>query len=233
VAHRFATLPGANQETVLNTIAAERYGAKAAPHARKAWTAFSDGFRRFPYCGSVLYFGPQQMGPSNLLYEKPTGYASTMVGIPYDDLEGWRGLYPPTVFAEQFEKVAQGWAGGLLHFQRAVDATPSEHRKTAASDLSVARAAYLHFASIANQVRFVMARDALSQPNVSDEQRLQLRRRVQQIIKSEITLARDLYVVASQDSRIGYEASNHYFYLPQDLVEKVINCELLKRKFSE
>jgi len=26
------------------------------------------------------------------------------------------------------------------------------------------------------------------------------------------------------DSRIGYESSNHYFYIPQDLLEKVVCC---------
>ena len=134
---------------------------------------------------------------------------------------------------KQFEKVADGWAKGLLHFEKAVGATTSEQRETAASDLTVARAVYLHFASVANQVRFVLARDALSQPNVSEEQKQQLRKRVQQIIESEITLARELFAVTSQDSRIGYEASNHYYYVPQDLVEKVISCDFLRRKFSE
>lgn len=29
------------------------------------------------------------------------------------------------------------------------------------------------------------------------------------------------------DSRIGFEATNQYYYLPQDLVEKVVNCEVI------
>ena len=29
------------------------------------------------------------------------------------------------------------------------------------------------------------------------------------------------------DSRIGFEASNQYYYLPLDLVEKVINCDYI------
>ena len=32
-------------------------------------------------------------------------------------------------------------------------------------------------------------------------------------------------VLAKEDSRIGFEASNQYHYLPLDLVEKVVNCE--------
>ena len=31
----------------------------------------------------------------------------------------------------------------------------------------------------------------------------------------------------AQDSRIGYEASNHYYFTRNDLAEKVINCTFL------
>ena len=37
-------------------------------------------------------------------------------------------------------------------------------------------------------------------------------------------------VVLRLDSRIGFEASNQYYYVPLDLVEKVLNCrDLLDR----
>jgi len=173
------------------------------------------------------------MGPANLLYAEPTGYRATMVCFPYDDLARWRGPYPPTVFAEQFEKIAQGWATGLVHFEKAIDVATGAGRAAAESDPMVARAVYLHFASVANQVRFVLARDALRQPNVSDERRRQLRKQIRQLTESEITLAGDLFDVANRDSRIGYEASNHYCYVPLDLVEKVIDCEFIKNRFAQ
>lgn len=233
VSQHYATRPDATQENVLEAIAQERYGKLAAPHVRRAWTAFSAAFRNFPYDGAVMYNAPQQFGPANLLYAAPTGYRATMIGFPYDDLAGWRGPYPPAVFAEQFEKVAEGWATGLSHFQRAADATTGEQRETATSDGTVARAVYLHFASVANQVRYVVARDALGQPGMSDDRRRTLLTRIQQLLESEIALARDLFAVTSRDSRIGYEASNHYYYVPQDLAEKVLNCDFLSRKFRE
>ena len=232
VSQRFSTQSGATKASVLDRIAQDRYGKAAAAHARRAWTAFSDAFRNFPYGGGVMYKAPQQMGPANLLYAEPTGYRATMVCFPYDDLTSWRGPYSPTVFAEQFEKVAQEWAEGLLHFEKAVNATTGESRAAAVSDLSVAQAVHLHFASVANQVRFVLARDALSQPNASDEQRQQLRKQIRQLTEMEISLARKLFSVTNQDSRIGYEASNHYFYVPLDLVEKVINCEFISDRFA-
>ena len=231
VAQRFAEDPKAAADAVLDQIATERYGPAAAPHARRAWTAFSDAFRQFPYHGSVLYKAPQQFGPSNPLYAEPTGYSATMIGFPYDDVNGWRGPYPPRVLAAQFQKVAAGWAEGLDHLRAAVERTPPGKRATAEADLRIARAARLHFASVANQVRFVLVRDALNGGEPAPAERSQLREHVFAILESEITLARRLFKLARRDSRIGFEASNHYYYVPLDLVEKVINCEYLRRRY--
>ncbi len=228
VSQYFSTQAGATKASVLDRIAHDRYGRAAAAHARRAWSAFSDAFRNFPYGGGVMYNAPQQMGPANPLYAEPTGYRATMVCFPYDDLTGWRGPYPATVFAGQFEKIAHRWAEGLVHFEKAVNASTGTRRAAAVSDLSVARAVHLHFASVANQVRYVLARDALSQPNTSDEQRQQGREQIRLLMENEIVLACKLFAVTNQDSRIGYEASNHYFYVPLDLVEKVINCEFIR-----
>jgi hypothetical protein len=50
---------------------------------------------------------------------------------------------------------------------------------------------------------------------------------MREILRSEIATARDLYVLTKQDSRIGFEASNHYYYLPVDLAEKVVSCRYI------
>jgi hypothetical protein len=42
-------------------------------------------------------------------------------------------------------------------------------------------------------------------------------------------LSRKQYFVARNESLIGYEASNHYYYTPLDLVEKMLNCDWLER----
>ena len=228
----FSEQPDTNTDDVLNGIARERYGAAAASHARHAWTAFSIGFQHYPYDFDVMYHAPQQMGPANLLYGKPTGYQATMVGIPYDDLEGWRGPYPPEILAEQFEKVATTWEAGLEHFEQAVEAAPDDKRATAESDLGLARAAYLHFASVGNQIRFVLARDALRQPDLSSNDKQKLRKQIHQLLEQEITLACELFTLVQKDSRIGFEASNHYFYVPLDLMEKVINCDFLRQNLD-
>ena len=59
------------------------------------------------------------------------------------------------------------------------------------------------------------------------EQRHRLRLEIKQRLESEIVLARQLFTLAREDSRIGFEPSCQYFYLPLDLVEKVVNCRWL------
>jgi hypothetical protein len=134
-----------------------------------------------------------------------------MVGIPYDDLAHWRGPYPADVFAAQFEKLSKGWDAGLAELERAAAAAPD--RPAVAEDLLLARAAGLHFRSVANQVRFIQARDT--------------GRPTEQWVREEMRAAKELFAVARRDARVGFEASNHYYYVPQDLVEKVINCQHL------
>jgi hypothetical protein len=229
VAQLLAARPAPTPEEALQQVAERTFGAQAAGGVRRAWSRFSRAFSEYPYSGAVLYNAPQQMGPANLLYERPTGYAASMVGIPYDDLQAWRGPYPADVFAAQFQKVADGWAEGLAELKAAQRAVPDSQRAAAAADLRVAEAAQLHFASVANQCRFVLARDALLADNSPAKGG---RQEISALLDDEAALARRMFDLASADSRLGYEASNHYFYVPLDLVEKVVNCQYLRERLA-
>ncbi|HOJ70121.1 MAG TPA: hypothetical protein PLH06_15120, partial [Candidatus Hydrogenedentes bacterium] len=44
--------------------------------------------------------------------------------------------------------------------------------------------------------------------------------------------ARELYAIQRQDSRIGYEATNHYFYVPADLAARAIHCALMEERWD-
>ena len=183
--------PAPNVETVLETLARERFGVDGAVHARKAWTLMSDAYREYPFHISVVYTSPVQWGPANPVYPVSTGYSATMWGIPYDHLNGWRGPYPPEVFAAQFEKMAAQWRPGVAELQLAVDQTPPDRVSEARTDLRFARAAGFYFQAVANQSRFVLARDALADASVtrSPDERRRLRADMQRCLESEITLA--------------------------------------------
>ncbi len=157
--------PARSVDTVLEGLARERFGAEGAPHARKAWALTSDAFRQYPFHISVVYTAPVQWGAANPLYPTKTGYKATMWGLPYDDLDGWRGPYPPEVFATQFARVAEGFGPGLAELQLAVEKTPADRRHEVQADLRYARATAITFQSVGNQARFVLARDALAKPS--------------------------------------------------------------------
>ena len=101
-----------------------------------------------------------------------------------------------------------------------------DRRHDAQADLRIAQAAALHFQSVANQARFVLARDALANPSspLPPGERHRLQVEIRRLLRAEIVLARQLFALVRQDSRLGFEPSCQYFYLPLDLVEKVINC---------
>lgn len=210
----------------LASVAHRRYG-ESADAVMRAWHACSESFREFPYHIGVVYQAPFQLGPANLLWEKPTGYSATMVGFPYDDLKKWRDIYPTGIFVAQLEKVSSGFEEAAGALQAALGDSPDH--SPARIEARLMEACAIHWQSAANQSRFVAARDALATMTKADEaatHTAELRR----VLENELTLAHRLHTLQSHDSRLGFEASNHYYYVPLDLVEKVLNCrDLLDR----
>jgi hypothetical protein len=219
---------------MLRVVAAERYGTKAAADAVRAWNAFSDAFAEYPFHVGFVYRGPVQYGPANPLWPESTGYSSTMVGFPYDDVEGWRAVYPAETLAGQFEKMAAQWSAGLRDLAGVVKKAPAgKCRADARADLGIAEAACLHFQSVADQVRYTLARNELRSPASTPSEREEAAAAVRSAAENEIRTARRLFTLCRGDPRIGFEASNHYYYLPLDLVEKVIDCEWVMGKVGK
>ncbi len=214
----------------LASVAQRRFGDALAPAVLAAWHQCSEAFREFPFHAGVVYSAPLQTGPANPLWAEPTGYHCSMVGFPYDDLDGWRAIYPAEVFIAQLEKVAAGFraaATSLAGAARAAGNLPTE------TEANVMVAAALHWQSVANQSRFVLARRALAAAN-SSAQAARPVSELERLLRAELALARELHGLQCRDSRLGFEASNQYYYVPMDLAEKAINCrDLLERWVPE
>lgn len=217
-------------DEAMEAVARKRFGDANAAAIVKAWKAFSTAFSEYPYHIGTVYQGPQQMGPANLLYAESTGYRSTMVGFPYDDVDGWRSVYPTEVFAAQFRTMADQFDAALkeLAKERAPSAPAFEEALDA--EMRVAQVAAIHFRSVANQVQYVTAQRAHAAA-ASDDDKEKARASMLAALDSETGLAARLLRIQSSDSRFGFEASNHYFYIPIDLAEKVVNCAYLKSKW--
>ncbi|NLM79091.1 MAG: AAC(3) family N-acetyltransferase [Ruminococcaceae bacterium] len=190
--------------------------------AETAQTLFSQAFRSFPFHVGVLYRCPQNYGPMNLLLPRPSGYSATMIGFPYDDLKSWRSIYPEDVFINQLAKLCTDWEKGLDLLEKA----PSEPRLEELK--RVARAAWIHFKSTLLQARYVQLRDAI--PDEADVEAYNgfIRKGlIQDVIRQEGDLAAAMWQIIQKDSRIGFEASNHYYYTESSFKEKVLNTQYL------
>lgn len=213
--------PGGNLELFEKTPLqmAEGFGQKTAPYVRRAQKIFSRAFTEFPFDVGVLYNAPQNMGPANLLYEKPANYEATMIGIPYDDLDKWRSIYPRDIFETQFARLTLGWKKGIVHLQKALKLTGARNRKKLEELSGIATAVYCHFRTVYLQTRFVRLRATAAQ------------REILKVIAEELELAKTLHALMIKDSRIGFEAGDHYYYTANDLKEKVLNCAYLRRLY--
>lgn len=202
----------------LDKIAKDCYGEKSGVAVRKAWKEFSDGFKEYPYNINTLYTGPQHVGPSNLFYPEATGWKATMVGFPYDDLKSWRSIYLADIYISQIHKVADGFERGTVFLEQAIaQETDPAIRKTMETDLRRARGFKCIFRSIENQATYVLCRDK------GDSEGMR------KVVEREILNVREFIPLCDEDPTFGFESSNHYFFVRQDLLEKLINLEFLRK----
>jgi hypothetical protein len=217
--------PDISPDQAMEQVAARRYG-KAAKAVVAAWKNFSAAFNECPF--GRIYQIPTQFGPANLLWSENTGYSATMVGIPYDDADGWSRPYGLEIFAGQLMKVAKGFESSLAEL---IDKTNEQKLKVNEheelnSECRIAETVAIHFRSAANLTLFVKARRGLKKAE-NKEKRGTALNALEKILKEEIQLAKRMNELQRIDSRFGFEATNHYYYVPHDLVEKVINCRYL------
>ena len=114
------------------------------------------------------------------------------------------------------------WKKGLESFGKVVELVPANRLKETRRDLGIAETCYLHFQSVANQIQFWLLRKELRGPG---ENKRAIAAKMEAIAREEIELAKRQFRIARADSRIGFEAANHYYYRPLDLAEKVLNCD--------
>jgi hypothetical protein len=220
-AQAFYFSPAPALDIALRRAAERRYGGEAAPAILEAWKTFSRAFEEYPY-GVAIYTIPTQHGPANPLRLHATGYRAAMMLFPYDDYKTWAGPYPVETVEKQFEKMAMMWEPGLASFREALQRVPPHQQAAAQKDLGIAETCHLHFRSVANQIRFYSLRTEWESANSQDRARLAAL--MTRIAEDEIQVARGQFALSRQNSAIGYEASNQYYYRSLGLVEKVINC---------
>ncbi len=192
------------------------YYSKDAKTVYQANQCFCRAFSEFPFDMNVLYFAPQQLGPAARFYAENTHYEASMTGFPYDDLKKWGGPYSENILERQFALLCEAWEEGLQKLDTIEFATPKTREL-----IVVARACYAHFASIYNHIRYLRARDHKQYAEIESA------------VKDEDAALKLLVECRKADSRIGFEAANHYFYTVRDLQEKALNLQYLRDYFAQ
>ena len=211
--------PGGNMSLTDCTVAewCRRISGEFAGEIERACQYFADGFGLFPFNStSLIYHGPQNFGSANLLYAEKAFRGSTMVGFPMDNLRGWTGgfHYPVEVLSQTFMQMAAEWKKGLDILQDLVEKLAGN---AAFEELyNMADAGYALLQSSANQIEFYRQRDG--------ERNVEIMR---SLVENEAEMALQLLRAQQRDSRIGFEASNHYMYGENTLLEKILNCRSL------
>ncbi|MBR5309281.1 MAG: hypothetical protein IKU43_10935 [Clostridia bacterium] len=191
-------------ESAYDRLLSEEYG-EYAPLVRESAKIFSDAFRNFPFHINTVYLGPQNAGPSNLLYAEPSGFNATMTCYAFDDLDSWRSIYPRDVYINQLRLLSEIWKKGLDVIESMPDC---EYKQMATAGYGLFRSSYL-------QAEFCDKRDT------ADKAYLAL------LVLEERKLATEMYSLMTDNNLIGYEAANHYYFNKGMLLEKLVNCDYI------
>jgi hypothetical protein len=218
VARGFYASLAPTPEQLLKKVADGLFGARGGLRALKAWETFSEAFEQYPFSNELVYSSVIQEGPAHLLYFEPTGKSGRILNS-YDDL-AWTAPFGPAVVAEVFDEMAVAWRRGLSELRAALTEVPPAKRVEAERNFRISKAVFLYFKSISNQVRFYQLRARRREEPA-------LLKQMRDIVQEEILLTEEFLEICQADSRVGFEASLQYFYLPLDIREKIAACRFL------
>ena len=182
--------------------------------AIKAIDIFSKAFKNYPFDVSILYLAPHTLGPANLWYIDEKKRNSTMVCYSYDDIEKYTYKYGVDGYLTLMNKLLKCWKKGIGLLN-------SVHGNDYYEELKLfAKATFIHLKSAYNTVSFYKEKHK-TQP---------CKNIVEELLDDELKITQDLYELVLKDSRIGFEMSNHYFYIENNLLLKIVNLLEIKEK---
>lgn len=191
----------------------ERYGERAGL-VHEGVRLLCDAFREYPFSLSALYFSPKSLGPANLWELLPEEKRSTMVCYAFDDVETWIKPYPDDVYVSQMKKLTSLWQRGIALLK------DIPHTDAINELVRYAEAAYVHFASDLYLTEFSLYKRKGELYGM------------RACVNAEKENTESLLRLMRSDARIGYEASNHYFYTERNLIEKIIRMESFDAELS-
>lgn len=184
------------------------YGADA-DRIGDAAAKLSEAFSHFPFSVNLVYNSPVNIGAANPFYPNRTGAVATMTGYPFDDVERWIDPYKLTDVVAAFTEMCEG-------LDRALAAAQGVEGARAKEWLEMAEVLACNMKSTRNQLRYIAETD---EKNRRD------------LIENEEILTKKTLSLLLKNCAIGFEASNHYFWNVNVLLEKLVNLAYCRKQF--
>ncbi len=178
---------------------------------------FSEAFRGFPFSIDSLYYGGHNLGCGNLWSLEASNRISTMVCFTFDDYENWTKPYGLKIYTEQLNKLNTKWEEGLKLIEGCNGNPAFEEFKRCALG------GYVQFKSAENLSVFTQLKGDIK----ANKDKLIL------CLNSEEKLTQTLLKLMSEDAKIGFEMTNHYFYNKNLLLEKLVLIQELKKQVNK
>ena len=185
-----------------------------AKDVHNAVKKFCEGFVEFPFSVSCLYDSPKNLGSANLWTLKKEEKWSCMVGYTWDDYETWCADYPYEKYVEQFTKLLSSWKQGIEILEK------TEVNEKTKEILLFAKGAYVHFEYDLIHTNYAYYKRDLTK----------YKDKMLEVINQARKNAYDTIDLIYADGRIGFEASNHYYYTVNNIIEKLINLDNIENQ---
>lgn len=185
---------------------AEGFGKNAAV-VENATNKLCEAMREFPFSLNVLYFAPHTMGGGEFWTTEKISSKATMVGFSYDDIDFYSIPFGSSVYVLQMEKLTEGFRSAC-ELLNGIDGG----EQLLADVKLFSEVTYLHYRSALNHARFTLEK----RRNFPDKEK------ALSIVADEMEAVRRLYALQSRDARIGFEASNQYYYNENTLLAKLV-----------
>ncbi len=191
----------------------EYYGENSSD-VKRGVARLCKAFREYPFSVTALYLSPHTLGSANLWDLDPEEKSSTMVCFAYDDYESWVEPYGVDIYISQLERLLDLWTGGERELCK-LRSTPELQEMG-----KYASAAFCHFYADYLQTNFAYYKRMGDAGHMLES------------VTLEKGNALNLLWLMRSDARIGYEASNHYFYTERNLLEKIVRMGQFERKLK-
>ncbi len=181
-----------------------------AETVKQAVELYCKGFKEYPFSIDGLYYSPKNLGPANLISLEREEKESCMVCYSFDDYEHWVGPYGYDVYVKQMKKLVKLMSKSV----KIIESIENKNQKIREL-LLYTKVSLLHFTYDLYHTEY-----SYLKRNVKEN-----KDEILTLLKKMRKLTVQAIKYAGQDSKVAFETSNHYFYVQNNLLEKLINID--------